>query len=147
MKSLFDDKERQNIIARINSINEVSERHWGKMKPSQMLLHAQAPIKIAIGELKLSQNLIFMILGPLVKRKLMKDEPFEHNLPTHKSFVVSFDPNLETEKQNLVKLIEKFNSEKDHLAIKHPIFGKMSTENWDVLLWKHLDHHLRQFGA
>ncbi|MFI5451141.1 DUF1569 domain-containing protein [Pedobacter sp. UC225_61] len=60
---------------------------------------------------------------------------------------MNFDPNLEAEKQNLINLINKFDAQKDTLAIKHPIFGKMSTEQWDVLLWKHTDHHLRQFGA
>ncbi|MFA6275115.1 MAG: DUF1569 domain-containing protein [Pedobacter sp.] len=147
MKSLFNTQEREEIIKRIQSINENSERQWGKMLPSQMLLHAQAPIKVSIGELKLHRNLIFMILGPIIKKKLMKEEPFEKNLPTHKSFVVNFDPNLEAEKQNLINLINKFNAQKDNLAIKHPIFGKMSTQQWDVLLWKHTDHHLRQFGA
>lgn len=147
MKSLFNATERQEIIDRITSLSENSEKQWGKMSASQMLLHAQAPIKVSIGELKLNTNLIFMILGPIIKKKLLKEEPFEKNLPTHKSFIVSFDPNLEAEKQNLINLINKFDAQKDHLAIKHPIFGKMSTQQWDVLLWKHTDHHLRQFGA
>ncbi|MFI5451140.1 hypothetical protein ACHMWN_03195 [Pedobacter sp. UC225_61] len=77
MKSLFNTQEREEIINRIQSINENSERQWGKMLPSQMLLHTQAPIKVSIGELKLHSNLIFMILGPIIKKKLMKEEPFE----------------------------------------------------------------------
>ncbi len=147
MKSLFNAQEKKEIIDRIMSLNEHNERQWGVMSVSQMLLHAQAPIKVGIGELKLSTNLIFMILGPIIKKKLMKEEPFEKNLPTHKDFRVNFDPNLATEKQNLINLINKFDDQKDHLALKHPIFGKMSTQQWDVLLWKHTDHHLRQFGA
>ncbi|WP_316785748.1 DUF1569 domain-containing protein [Pedobacter frigiditerrae] len=147
MKSLFNPQERQEIIDRIASLSEDSEREWGKMSASQMLVHAQAPIKVGIGELKLSSSLIFLILGPIIKKKIMKEEPFEKNLPTHKSFIVSYDPNLEAEKQNLINLINKFDAQKDNLAIKHPIFGKMSTQQWDVLLWKHTDHHLRQFGV
>ncbi|MFD0939968.1 DUF1569 domain-containing protein [Pedobacter boryungensis] len=147
MKSLFNTDDREEIINRIQSITATSEKQWGKMSASQMLLHAQAPIKVGIGELKLNSNLIFMILGPIIKKKLMKEEPFEHNLPTHKSFIVGFDPNLDAEKENLINLIHKFNAQKDNLAIKHPIFGKMSTQQWDVLLWKHTDHHLRQFGV
>ncbi|WP_316769462.1 DUF1569 domain-containing protein [Pedobacter frigiditerrae] len=147
MKSLFNPQERQEIIDRIASLSEDSVREWGKMSASQMLVHAQAPIKVGIGELKLSSSLIFLILGPIIKKKIMKEEPFEKNLPTHKSFIVSYDPNLEAEKQNLINLINKFDAQKDNLAIKHPIFGKMSTQQWDVLLWKHTDHHLRQFGV
>ncbi|RZK55696.1 MAG: DUF1569 domain-containing protein, partial [Pedobacter sp.] len=135
MKSLFNPQERQEIIDRIASLSEDSVREWGKMSASQMLVHAQAPIKVGIGELKLSSSLIFLILGPIIKKKIMKEEPFDKNLPTHKSFIVSFDPNLESEKQNLINLINKFDAQKDNLAIKHPIFGKMSTQQWDVLLW------------
>lgn len=29
----------------------------------------------------------------------------------------------------------------------HPAFGPLSGREWDVLSWKHLDHHLRQFGV
>ena len=147
MKSLYNAQERKEIIDRILSINENSEGQWGKMTASQMLVHCQAPIKVAIGELKLSQNLIFLILGPIVKKKLMNDEPFDRNLPTHKKFLVQFDPQLEPERQKLIDLVNNFEVKKDQLAIKHPIFGKMDTHQWDVLLWKHLDHHLRQFGA
>lgn len=147
MKSLFNHDERENMIRRISSIDENNERQWGKMSASQMLRHCQAPIKISIGELKLSTNFMFMILGPLLKKKLMKEEPFEHNLPTHKDFLVNFDPELDTEKQNLIRLVNRFAEKKDHLALKHPIFGKMNSHQWDFLNWKHLDHHLRQFSA
>lgn len=147
MKSLFNTQEREIIINRILSIDESSERQWGKMTASQMLLHCQAPLKVSIGELKLSSNLIFLILGPIIKKKLMKEEPFEQNLPTHKDFIVRFDPMLEIERQKLVDLVNTFNEKKDALAIKHPIFGKMNTAQWDALNWKHLDHHLRQFGV
>lgn len=147
MKSLFNDTERNEIINRISQIDQNSERLWGKMTAAQMLVHCQAPIKVGLGELKLSSNLIFMILGPIVKKKLMKEEPFEKHLPTHKDFVVKFDPTLETEKQKLIDLVNRLNEKKDQLATKHPIFGKMSTAEWDALNWKHLDHHLRQFGV
>ena len=147
MKSLFNIQDRQEIINRISAINENSERQWGTMTASQMLLHCQAPIKIAVGELKLSTNLLFMILGPIIKKKLMKDIPFEKNLPTHKDFLVKFDPDLVKEQQNLIAIINSLNDKKDSLAIKHPIFGKMSAQQWDILNWKHLDHHLKQFGV
>ncbi len=147
MKSLFNDIERKELVDRIASINEHSERQWGTMTVSQMLLHCQAPLKIAVGDLKLSTNLIFMILGPMIKKGLMKETPFEKNLPTHKDFVVKHEPYLDQEKQNLINLINKLNLQKNQLALKHPIFGKMKDYQWDALNWKHLDHHLRQFGV
>lgn len=147
MKSLFNTQERLEIVTRISSITEDTPRLWGKMTSSQMLLHCQSPLKVSIGELKLSSNLLFMILGPLVKKKLMKEEPFEQNLPTHKDFVVKSYPEFAIEKAKLIDLVNTFAERKARLAAKHPIFGKMNTQQWDALNWKHLDHHLRQFGA
>jgi hypothetical protein len=147
MKSVFNTTDRSEIIQRISQINENSEALWGKMTAAQMLVHCQAPIKVGIGELKLSSNLIFMILGPIIKKKLMKEEPFEKHLPTHKNFIVKYDPVLEAERQKLIDLVNQLNEKKDQLVSKHPIFGKMDAAHWDALNWKHLDHHLRQFGA
>ena len=30
---------------------------------------------------------------------------------------------------------------------KHPFFGEMTNEEWDLLQWKHLNHHLNQFSV
>jgi hypothetical protein len=147
MKSLFNTADRNEIITRISAINETSVRQWGKMTAAQMLAHCQAPIKVGIGELKLGTNLLFMILGPIIKKKLSKSEPFDQNLPTHKDFIIKHDPVLETEKKNLIDLVNKLNDQQNQLAAKHPIFGKMTPAQWDMLNWKHLDHHLRQFGV
>jgi hypothetical protein len=148
MKSLFNTAERNEIIERIASINDNSEKQWGKMSAAQMLSHCQQPIRIGIGDLKLSTNLLFMILGPFIKKKLMKEEPFDKHLPTHKDFIIKEEPSsLTDERQKLIDLVNALNDKKDNLAVKHPIFGKMSPQQWDSLNWKHLDHHLRQFGA
>ena len=32
-------------------------------------------------------------------------------------------------------------------SLPHPFFGPLSSEEWQALQWRHLDHHLRQFGA
>jgi hypothetical protein len=147
MKSLFNKEDRKEITDRIALINENSERQWGKMSAAQMLSHCQQPIKVGVNELKLSTNLLFMILGPLIKKKLMKEIPFDKNLPTHKDFIIKDEPSLVDERQKLIDLVNDFNAKKDQLAAKHPIFGKMSPQQWDSLNWKHLDHHLRQFGV
>ena len=35
----------------------------------------------------------------------------------------------------------------DHDWAAHPVFGKMSPTDWGVLGYKHIDHHLKQFGV
>jgi hypothetical protein len=150
MESLFNQNDNQKLINRINSLSNTSQAQWGKMNVSQMLKHAQAPLNVAFGELKLKRGLIAILFGGMIKKKLMKDEtPFDRNLPTDKSFIVVDEREFEKEKAALVSLVKRFAEKGPDALTKdtHPFFGVLTGKEWDVLQWKHLDHHLRQFGA
>ena len=79
----------------------------------------------------------------------MKDETFKKNLPTDPSFVVKDERDFSKEQQKLQILINRF-AQADPNAVsakKHPFFGKMTSDEWGNLGYKHLDHHLKQFGV
>jgi hypothetical protein len=150
MDSLFNQKDNQKIIDRINALTNSSGNQWGKMNVAQMLVHCQAPLNVAFGEHKIKRGLISILFGKMIKNKLMKDDkPFDRNLPTDKTFVVVDQREFEKEKNNLVTLIKRFAEKGPDGLTKdpHPFFGKLTGREWDVLQWKHLDHHLRQFGV
>ncbi len=150
MKSLFITSDNQEIIVRINRLTANSKAEWGKMNVGQMLTHAQRPLRVALDELKLKRTLVGILFGKMAKKKLANgEEPFSKNLPTDKNFVVAGQRNAEEEKKKLVDLIRKF-SQVGPAGLSrepHPFFGHMTTQEWDTLMWKHLDHHLRQFGV
>jgi hypothetical protein len=150
MESLFNQADNQKIIDRINTLSNTSQAQWGKMNVSQMLKHGQAPLHVAFGDLKLKRGLIAMLFGGMIKKKLMKDDkPFDRNLPTDKSFIVVDKREFEKEKAELIKLVKRFVEKGPNALTKdtHPFFGVLTPNEWDVLQWKHLDHHLRQFGV
>jgi hypothetical protein len=150
MESLFNKKDNQKIIDRINSLSNTSQAQWGKMNVAQMLAHSQVPLKVAFGEHKMKRGLMSILFGKMIKNKLIKDEkPFDRNLPTDKTFIVVDQREFDKEKNTLIELIKRF-ADKGTDAITndpHPFFGILTPHEWDVLQWKHLDHHLRQFGA
>ena len=122
---------------------------WGTMTVSQMLAHIQQPIKVALGEIAPKQSAAGWLFGRLIKKRIINEKPFNKELPTDPSFVVNNDRNFDSEKQYAIELIQRLSAiapEKIQQK-KHPIFGKLSAEEWDVLTIKHLDHHLRQFGV
>lgn len=150
MKSLFNTTDNQEIITRINTLNNASQGQWGKMNVSQMLGHCQEPLRSAFGELKLKRGLISILLGGYFKGKMVKDEqPFTRNLPTDKAFIIVERREFEQERKKLIELVSKFEQKGPEGITKdsHPFFGKMTPQEWDIIQWKHLDHHLRQFGA
>ncbi|HEY3250275.1 MAG TPA: DUF1569 domain-containing protein [Ignavibacteria bacterium] len=149
MKSLFDTSVNLEIIGRINKLTSGSKAEWGKMTVSQMLSHCRVPLESAFGEVKLKRNPIGVLLGPIAKKSIFKDEPFKKNLPTDKNFIFKDDRNFDEEKIKLTEKVQKFAASGPDGITKdpHPFFGKLTVNQWDMLMWKHLDHHLRQFGV
>lgn len=149
MQSLLDPAEAAAMLRRIHALRPDSRALWGKMGVAQALAHCQASLRVASGEIKLRRGLIGFLFGGLAKKKLNGNEPFKRGLPTCKPFLVRDARDFAIEKANLIALLQRFqNGGADGITrAPHPFFGKMSTAEWETLQWKHLDHHLRQFGA
>ncbi len=149
MKSLFNISDNKEIVDRINSLFSESKREWGTMNVSQMLAHVQTPLKIACGELRLNRSLAGFVFGRIAKRKLSGEKQWRRNMPTDKNFVIKDKRNFEEEKAKLLALVHRFGQSGPGgiLNKMHPFFGNLTADEWDKLMWNHLDHHLRQFGA
>ena len=148
MKSLFDTAVTQEIVDRINKLTPDTKALWGKMRVEQMLAHAQTPLHIALGDKKFKGGLMAFLFGKIAKKNMVKDEPFKKNLPTAPSFVVKDERKFEEEKAGLIELVQRFSKEqKEKLDSRpHSFFGNLTADEWNTLQYKHLDHHLRQFG-
>lgn len=147
IKNLFDTAVKQEIISRINNLTAKSQRQWGKMDVAQMLAHLQPAIRIAYGTHRPKGHFLFKLILPLFKSKLWDEKPFKKSLPTDETFVMTdTEKDFEKEKADLLNLINQF-SESAIIGEKHPVFGKLTKEQWSKATWKHIDHHLKQFGA
>lgn len=148
MKSVFNPQDNQEIIERIEKLTSSSTLLWGKMTVDQMLKHCQAPIDVAFGDLKMKPNFIFLLLGKLFKRMILNND-FKKNSTTAPEFIVKDPQNFDEVQQELIKRVKRFATEGINVIKnqKHPFFGNMTYEEWDTLHYKHLDHHLKQFGV
>jgi enoyl reductase-like protein len=150
MKNLSDPTHNQEMIDRLNKLSPTSQAQWGKMNVNQMFTHCQVAINLAFGNEKLKQNIIGILFGSIAKKMMVNsNRPFQKNLPTDKSFIITDKRKFEKERKILISIIQKF----PHIGPeglskeKHPFFGRLNRNEWETLSWKHLDHHLRQFGA
>ena len=148
MPSIFNPNDNQKLIDRINKLSPDSKPEWGKMTVDQMMSHCMAPIDIAFGNLHLKVNFFFRLIGRMIKKKLIKEPELGKNSPTAPDFIRKDRYDFDKTKLELIEKVQMF---KDGTQViktnRHPLFGKMSSEEWDNLQWKHLDHHLRQFGV
>jgi hypothetical protein len=146
MKSVFEKATRDELINRINLLDENSTAQWGKMNVSQMLRHCTKWDEMALGKTKYKQSFIGKLFGKMALKNIVKDEPLKKNLPTVPSFKVRENTDIAEEKKKWIRLLEEY----DHFSndgFIHPFFGAMTKEHTGYLVYKHIDHHLRQFNG
>ena len=149
MQGIFEQDVKTQIQSRIDNLKPTAQRLWGKMDVSQMLAHCSAALEVAVGDKKPPRIFIGRILGPFIKPVFLNEKPLKRNTPTDKSFVMTGQKDYEKEKRRLKQLINRFADEGAANCTTHPhsFFGKLTAEEWSIGTFKHLDHHLRQFGA
>ena len=119
------------------------------MTPAQALRHCALALETATGDRPMKQKFIGKILAPLVRKSILGEKPFSRNGPTDPTFVVTDERDFTAERARLTELIDRFTERGQDAAGKetHAFFGKLSGKEWGELMYKHIDHHLRQFGA
>jgi hypothetical protein len=149
-KNLFEAARVREIKERLARLRPESPRQWGKMNAAQAVSHCGGGIELALGDLKPPRMPIGRLIGWAIKPlALGNDDPIKRNAPTVPGLERSDERELEQERQRLYGLIDRFAATGAEQCTSHPhsFFGKLTPEEWAVLMYKHLDHHLRQFGA
>jgi hypothetical protein len=150
MESLFESGRVDEVQRRLSGLQPDQPRRWGKMNPAQMLAHCSLGLEMAAGEIRPPRALIGRILGPVVKPIALREgEPMRRNSHTAKGLIIEGDMDFESERKRLSGLIDRFAAAGHAGCTAHPhaFFGALTPDEWAVLMYKHLDHHLRQFGA
>ena len=150
MRSIFEPNAGQAIKQRISRLRPESERLWGKMNAAQAVAHLSIGIEQAVGDVLPPRLLIGRLIGGYVKSKALSgDTPMRRNSPTVPGFAVLDDRDFLAERDRLNGLIDRVIAGGPATCTAHPhsFFGKMTPEQWGILMYKHLDHHLRQFGV
>ena len=150
MKNLHDPSTAAELRGRLGRMQPDAVRQWGRMTPSQALAHTAKGLEMALGDLRPPRMLIGRVIGRIIRPlALGDDKPMRPGSPTSPDLVVADERDFETERLRLDQLIERFASGGPDACTTHPhtFFGPLKTSEWAVLMYKHIDHHLRQFGA
>ena len=147
--SIFDASDRERILSRLSALRPDGARLWGKMDPAQMLAHCAVALELPMADSARKQLLIGKLLAPFVRRKYLGDVPFPKSSPTDPAFIVGDRRSFETEKARLLAVLARFVERGPEAATGtvHTFFGRLTGAEWGRLIYKHLDHHLRQFGG
>jgi hypothetical protein len=149
MKNLFQPDAVDEVIERIDKLQPTNSRQWGKMDVAQMMAHCSAALDLASGRLMRPRALLGRLIGPFVRPVFSNEKPFPRNSPTDEKLVFSDARDFHREQEQLKVRIRQFHQGGEAQCTKHPhpFFGALTPHEWSTGMYKHLDHHLRQFGV
>ena len=151
MQNVFDAKDAQEYINRINNLTPETQRKWGKMSVDQVLAHLNVAYDLTFTPEKFPKpNFIAkFLLSKFVKPKITNEIPYKQSLPTSPVFIIADKRNFEEEKAKLIGNIQRVQQlGREAFEGKENInFGKMTAQCWNNMFAKHLNHHLDQFGV
>lgn len=153
MKNLFDPITVEDTKQRVLNLRPESKRQWGSLEVAQTLAHCTSGIEMARGIIHAKRapfpaTLIGTLIKPFVFRN---DKPMRRNSPSSPELFSGNQTQYDftSERSRLITAIEDFTNEGPVGCSRysHPFFGRLKPEQWAILMYKHIDHHLRQFGA
>ncbi len=149
MKNLFQEDASAEIISRIDTLQPSTQRQWGKMDVAQMMAHCSAALDMASGRLNPPRIFIGRVLGLFFRPIYTNEKPLSKSSPTDPKLVVSDQRDFSREREQLQLKVRQFHQGGEAHCTRHPhpFFGALTPQDWSRGMYKHLDHHLRQFGA
>ena len=148
MRSILNQGDRTNIVNRMHSLTASSTRQWGSMDVTGMLQHLHLSARMTVGELEVpsANKRVFQVFP--FKHLLLYVVPFPKGAPTAPALKPTDAAAFEEERTALLELLERIGSgPRDGDGPEHPLFGPLTWREWGVVMYKHADHHLKQFGA
>ena len=150
MKNIFETEVTQGVIGRIEKLLPNTSAQWGKMNVSQMLAHCNVTYEMVFTDKHKKPNGIMrFILKSFVKNVVVNESPYKPNNKTAPAFIIIDERNFELEKKRLIEhLVKTQQLGESHFDNKESLsFGVLNKTEWNNMFYKHLDHHLKQFGV
>ena len=150
MKNIFDPKVTEEVIQRINALTATTTPKWGKMNVAQMLAHCNVPYEMVYTDKHPKPNsFVKFMLKLFVKPTVVNEKPYKRNSRTAPAFIIADERDFEIEKNRLIAYLKKTQKlGQEHFDQKEShSFGKLNITEWNNLFYKHLNHHLEQFGV
>ena len=146
MKSMWQEATRREMAGRLARLAPDTPAQWGRMNAPRMVAHLTQSFRSAIGELRVAPKNTPLRRSPL-KELVIYWLPFPRNLPTAPELLALEPTEWAADVAQLQALMQRF-ATKDPESVfpNHAAFGRMSGKQWGVLMYRHTDHHFRQFG-
>jgi hypothetical protein len=145
-QSLYAPDVYRRTLERLDALTPETSPRWGTMNAAQMLAHCAEILKVADGKALENTPLIARLFKGMIRKMVVGERPYPKSTRTHPQYRQTGERDFETEKRRLRDALRQF-KEAEGKPVRHPLFGVMSVEEKGWAMYKHLDHHLTQFGV
>ena len=150
MKNIFTKEVTEEVKTRIENLTKDTQPNWGKMSVGQMLAHCNVSYEMVYDNIHPKPNKFTRwILKSFIKNAVVSEKPYPKNGKTAPQFLITEEKDFETEKERLIGYIDKTQQLGEHHfeGKESHSFGKLTSQEWNNYFYKHLNHHLTQFGV
>ena len=148
MKSLFEETTYTEIMNRLSQLQAKTPKQWGKMDATSMVKHCNLVLSASIGAPPRKRALMSYLFRKVAKKQYVYTSVYKKNGYTSPAFIVASHADIEQERAALIQSIDQFRKagEKEYENRLHAFFGRLTAQEWGMLQYNHLNHHLTQFG-
>ncbi len=150
LPNIFTQEVSTEICDRIEKLTPETQALWGTMNVAQMLAHCSVTYEYLYTDLHpKKKGLMKLVLKLLVKGTVVNEKPYKKNNPTAPEFKIVDQKNFEEEKIRLIDYIKRTQAlgENHFDGLDSHSFGVLDKNQWNNMFYKHLNHHLSQFGV
>jgi DinB family protein len=147
MQTIWDERQRRALKERFAAVGADARPAWGRMSAPQMITHAADSLRMALGELACAPRRLPLRYTP-IKQLVIYWLPFPKGAPTAPELLARVPGAWPADVADVAALLDRLGQRGPGGSFPdHPAFGRLTGRAWGVLISRHLDHHLRQFGA
>ena len=146
-RSLYNPEDYQAFLSRIDQLSADGVAQWGTMHVAQMLSHCAEIQEVSNGKELTGTPFIARLFKGMIRKMVVGDKPYPKNSKTHPQYIQTEERDFETEKARLLTALAVFLEAENSPGRPHPLFGTMTHDEKGWSSWKHINHHLAQFGV
>jgi len=146
-ESIFNPLLFDGLIIRLRSLDPKAIPLWGKMNVLEMLSHLNMATASGLGHYQLQDESTWLRRNVICYLALYVLRQLPRNAAAPKGFSIAAAGNLNFEREmgSLLRVLNMASCSENQ-SYPHPLFGNMNKADWGRLVYRHIDHHLRQFS-
>jgi hypothetical protein len=146
MPTLRNEADRKGLVERLGKVRPETKAQWGSFDAPQMMCHLSSALDEGLGSLEIPASGPWALRHFPMKQLVVYVVPMPKGAKAPRELLTRAPGDFEADRRGVLERMERVAARPKGMGSKHFLFGALTNDQWNALSWKHIDHHLRQFG-